>query len=95
MLQAQKRVGQLVGALESRGIRSRRGLAAAWAKDPWFLLAELKGWLRKGRGAVLDALWPVLREEARTSPEPSAKRRKKSEKNKKSGKESSKGKWTM
>ena len=73
--QAQKRVGQLVGALEAKGVCSRRQLAAAWARRPDFLREELAGWLRSGRAGVLDGLWHTMREEADLAPAVVAKRR--------------------
>ena len=70
-------MGQLVGALESAKVCSRRGLAEAWSSKPNFLKEELLGWIRKGRGAVLDAMWPVMLLEARADGAVTAARKRK------------------
>jgi len=46
------------------GVDSRARLAAVWAEDPRFLLAELSLWVRKGQRQVLLQLWPLLLQEA-------------------------------
>eukprot|EP00873_Tetraselmis_striata_P022552 jgi/Tetstr1/442816/TSEL_030900.t1 len=78
--QAQKRVGQLVGALEAAGVQSRSALAAVWAAKPGFLRSELQDWLRKGRAPALDQLWPALLAEAAIPEAKLARARKKARK---------------
>lgn len=79
-VQAQKRVGQLVGALEAAGVQSRSALAAVWAAKPGFLRSELQDWLRKGRAPALDQLWPALLAEAAIPEAKLARARKKARK---------------
>ena len=69
-----------MGALESAKVCSRRRLAEVWSSRPEFLREELEGWIRKGRGALLDTLWPVMLQEAKMGAEAAARKRKKSRK---------------
>ena len=45
--QGEKRVGELVSALESKQLFSRKQLAAQWGQNPDYLRPELASWLRK------------------------------------------------
>ncbi len=52
--QGQRRVGDLVAALQRRSVSSRAALLAAWRADPAYLVPELKGWLRKVRHGFIE-----------------------------------------
>lgn len=58
------RVGELLAALEARGVDSRAALAAAWRRDPSFLRPQLALWVAKARQGALTQLWPRLLQEA-------------------------------
>lgn len=58
------RVGELLAALERRGIDSKAALAAAWRADKGYLRPQLALWVQKQRQQVLVQLWPKLLEEA-------------------------------
>ncbi|KAI8463435.1 MAG: P-loop containing nucleoside triphosphate hydrolase protein [Monoraphidium minutum] len=58
------RVGELLAALEGRGVASRAALAAAWCADPGFLRPQLALWVAKPKQAQLAQLWPRLLQEA-------------------------------
>ncbi len=58
------RVGELLAALERRGVDSRASLAAAWRVDPGFLRPQLALWVHKQRQQRLAAVWPKLLQEA-------------------------------
>ena len=51
---------QLRAALAARGVVSRATLAAAWSKEPRFLLRELAALLDEARRAELVEVWPKL-----------------------------------
>lgn len=51
--QGQRRVGDLVAALQRRAADSRAALLAAWRADPAYLVPELRAWLRKVRYCVV------------------------------------------
>ncbi|KAK9834861.1 hypothetical protein WJX81_004510 [Elliptochloris bilobata] len=62
--QGQRRVGELVCALQSAGVDSRAALAAAWRHDSAWLRRELGAWVRPAAHTALDAMWPMLLSEA-------------------------------
>lgn len=58
------RVGELLSALERRGVDSRAALAAAWRADPSYLRPQLALWVAKPKQQLLAQLWPRLLQEA-------------------------------
>ena len=67
--QGQRRVSDLVTAMQQLGIDSRGALAAAWSRDGEVLLPELGQWLSKGQRSLLMQLWPQLLRESRVAPD--------------------------
>lgn len=58
--QGQRRVSELVHALQEAGIRSRADLCRKWTKDPEYLKRELRLWYRDA--SELDSTWPLLQQ---------------------------------
>lgn len=54
------RVGELIGALERRGVDTAAALKLAWASDPSFLHREVAMWVNHGKLGKLAKMWPGL-----------------------------------
>ena len=57
-MQGQRRVAELVHALQEAGIRSRAALCSKWAENSSYLKRELKLWFRDP--SELEKAWPAL-----------------------------------
>jgi hypothetical protein len=57
-MQGQRRVAELVHALQEAGIRSRAALCSKWAENSSYLKRELKLWFRDP--SELEKAWPTL-----------------------------------
>ena len=54
----QRRVSELVHALQRRRVASKRELQAQWRRDPAFLMREARGWMKRGHEHFLERAWP-------------------------------------
>ena len=58
------RVGELVGALERRGVDTAAGLREVWASDPTYLQREVSMWVDKTSHGKMLKMWPGMVREA-------------------------------
>ena len=70
---AQRRVGDIVHALQVRDVASKEALRAQWRREPAYLMREARAWMKRGHEHVLERAWPrvvaaALREEATKVP---------------------------
>jgi hypothetical protein len=54
----QRRVGELVHALQRRGVASKEELKAQWRRDPAYLMREATLWMKRGHEHFLERAWP-------------------------------------
>lgn len=54
----QRRVSELVHALQRRRVASKQELQAQWRRDPAFLMREARGWMKRGHEHFLERAWP-------------------------------------
>ena len=57
------RAGTLVATLSKNGVDSKANLRQAWKRSSSFLYPEVAAWMKKGRVAELQAIWPRLQVE--------------------------------
>lgn len=55
-----KRVAELLSGLTTAKVDRKAALAGKWAKDPTFLKAELRLWMKKGAEGQVDKVWNNL-----------------------------------
>jgi hypothetical protein len=51
-------VGELVHALQRRGVASKEELKAQWRRDPAYLMREATLWMKRGHEHFLERAWP-------------------------------------
>ena len=54
----QRRVGELVHALQRRGVASKEELKTQWRRDPAYLMREATLWMKRGHEHFLERAWP-------------------------------------
>ena len=62
-MRGHRRVGELIHALEARGVDSKASLVDAWSSDPLFLRRELGVWMKKDAEHLLHRAWSNLLQE--------------------------------
>lgn len=60
----QRRAMDLLAALKSSRVDSKKSLGMKWKQSPEYLKKELSHWLRKGQAQTLVEAWPSILEEA-------------------------------
>ena len=55
---AQRRVADLTHALRKRRVASLVALGDAWRRDPAWLMAEVRAWMKRGHEHALERIWP-------------------------------------
>jgi ATP-dependent RNA helicase DHX37/DHR1 len=55
---AQRRVADLTHALRKRRVADGAALGDAWRRDPAWLMAEVRAWMKRGHEHALERIWP-------------------------------------